>query len=97
MSVESIDLDHVLLAKPIRYLTTKLKPGYIEKPYPNTIMIIIALNRLTRSNGLPRLNPQQTIVLEQGQDISLSGDDSQTFDGQGGGIAYLLVFRKDHP
>ena len=57
-------------------------------------MIIIALSRLAPSNGLPRQSVHGTQSLEQGHDLSLSGDTSQTFDGRGGGIAYLMVFRK---
>ena len=95
MSEESIDPVNLLVAKPVRYLTTTT-PGYIEQPYPDTILIIIALNRLTHANGLPCQDSRQQIVLEQGQDMSLSGDNSQTFNGQGGGIAYLLVLPKVH-
>ena len=85
---------NLILAKPVRYLTTTIKPGYINRPFPDTILVIIALNRLTHPNGLPRQDPQQPVVLEPGQDLSLSGDNSQTFDGQGGGIAYLIVLKK---
>ncbi len=95
MKVESIDPANIIVAKPVRYLTTTVKPGYIEQPYPDIIMIIIALSRLTQFNDLPRQDPP--IALEKGQDLSLSEDNSQTFDGQGGGIAYLLVLRKVHP
>ena len=94
MDVKSIDKTNLLSAKPVRYLTTIIKPGYIKNPFPDTILIIIALNRLTHANGLPRQDPHQPVVLEQGQDLTLSGDNSQTFDGQGGGIAYLIVLRK---
>jgi len=90
--VTSIDPANLLVAKPIRYLTTTVKPGYINRPFPDTILVIIALNCLTQSNGLPRQDPP--IVLEKGQDLGLSGDNSQTFDGQGGGIAYLMVLKK---
>ena len=91
MDVKSIDKTNLLSAKPVRYLTTTIKPGYIKQPFPDTILVIVALNRLTHANGLPRQDPQQPVILEQGQDLTLSGDNSQTFDGQGGGIAYLMV------
>lgn len=94
MDAKSIVQANLIFAKPVRYLTTTIKPGYIERPFPDTILVIIALNRLTHPNGLPRQDPQQPVVLEQGQALSLSGDSSQTFDGQGGGIAYLVVLRK---
>lgn len=94
MDAKSIDQAHLIIAKPVRYLTTTFKPGYIERPFPDTILVIIALDRLTHPNGLPRQDPTQPVVLEQGQALSLSGDSSQTFDGQGGGIAYLMVLRK---
>lgn len=75
MNEQSIDLATLLSARPIRYLTTKQKPGLIERPFPNAILVIIALNRLTHANGLPRQHPPQEMVLQPGQDLSLSGDD----------------------
>lgn len=89
---ESIQDNKTIVARPIRYLTTTVKPGYIAQPFADTILIIIALSRLSQDNGLPRQDP--SITLEPGQDIILSGDTPQTFDGQGGGIAYLMVLKK---
>lgn len=95
MKVESIDPVNIIVAKSIRYLTTTMKPGYIEQPYPDIIMIIIALSRLTQFNDLSRQD--SPIALEKDQDLSLSEDNSQTFDDQGERIAYLLMLRKVHP
>ncbi|MCJ1443430.1 MAG: hypothetical protein MMC23_003928 [Stictis urceolatum] len=89
----SIAENRILREGPIRYLTTAIKPGYIDNPFPDAILVIVALSPLAPSNGLPRQGQPQS--LEQGQDLSLSGDKTQTFDGTGGGIAYLLVFKKN--
>ncbi|MCJ1386405.1 hypothetical protein MMC17_009531 [Xylographa soralifera] len=88
VEVQYIDRANLRRSGPIRYLSVS-KPGFIQRPAPDTIMVIIALCRLTRSNGFP--GPD---ALEQGQDLSLSGDDPQLFDGQGGGLAYLLMLKK---
>lgn len=72
----------------------RVKPGYIERPFPGTILIIIALSRLSHLDGLPRQNINQEIVLEPGQDLTIAGDEAQIFEGQGGGIAYLMILRR---
>ncbi len=87
----TINLANILRAAPIRYLSMMDKPGHIERPFPETILVIIALSPLTHGNGLPHHPFVLPASLGQGQDLILSGDMKQTFDGQGGGIAYLIV------
>lgn len=87
----TINLANILRAAPIRYLSMMDKPGHIERPFPETILVIIALSPLTHGNGLPHHPFVLPASLGQGQDLILSGDMKQTFDGQGGGLAYLIV------
>lgn len=94
MKDSTIDLAHVLRAARIRYLTMSDKPGHIERPFPEAILIIIALSPLTHGNGLPHQHFSDPASLEQGQDLILSGDIKSTFSGHGGGIAYLIVLRR---
>lgn len=71
-----------------------MKSKYIEKPYSDIIMIIIALSRLTQFNDLSRQD--SSIVLEQSQNLSLSENNLQMFNDQEEKIAYLLMLRKIH-
>ena len=86
-----INLANILRVAPIRYLLIIDKPGYIKRPFPETILIIIALSPLTYSNSFPYHPFVLPASLGQGQDLILSGDMKQTFNSQGGGIAYLIV------
>ena len=86
-----INLANILRAAPIRYLLMMDKSDHIERPFPETILVIIALSPLTYGNGFPHHPFVLPASLGQGQDLILSGDMKQTFDGQGGGIAYLIV------
>ncbi len=92
--MKSIDSVNIIVAKPIRYLTTTMKSKYIEKPYSDIIIIIIALSRLTQFNDLSRQD--SSIVLEQSQNLSLSENNLQMFNDQEEKIAYLLMLRKIH-
>ncbi len=94
VDVSTICYANLIRSRPVRYLKTVRRPGCIEDPSPDTIMVFIALDRLSYSNGLPWAHYHQILVLEQGQDLTLNGDDTQLFSGQGGGMAYLLVFKR---
>ena len=72
------------------------KSGPIHPQYPGKYVVLIALEDLSKDNGLPSWSnsPEN---LRQGESALLSGDEEQTFrQGGGGGLILLLVFNIHH-
>ena len=63
------------------------KPGQISKPVPKKTLVIIAIGELHSNNGM-----FMKANLGSGEDLILSGDETQVFNGgkKGGGLGILL-------
>ena len=80
--------DNVFKAHPIVWTGT---PGNLPGPFPNRYLVIIALEDLRPSNGLPLIEGQST--LERGRSTILKGDRDMIFSSGGGGLAFLIELK----
>ncbi len=69
------------------------KSGPIRPQYPGKYVVLIALEDLSKDNGLPSWSNDSPETMQQGDSVLLSGDEEQRFyQGKGGGLILVLVF-----
>ncbi|KAL2036484.1 hypothetical protein N7G274_010800 [Stereocaulon virgatum] len=94
ISKEGVDKDSLSKISTIIYVKTKKKP-YITSVTEGKALTILARGGLSYDNGLPAVgNPPVTPkLLESGYAMHLSAGERQTFKGEGGRCALLMLWK----
>jgi len=89
-----VDGDCLSKTATIVYVNTKEKP-YIIPVIGGKALTILALGGLSYDNGLPAVGSPPVVpkLLKSGYAMHLSAGERQTFKGEGGGCALLMLWK----
>jgi hypothetical protein len=78
---------------PTLFLTTPF-PGVVSRPFPGSILVLLALGPLGDHNGLPITKTSQGLgTVASGGAVCIEGDAELFYRGIGGGYCIILVFK----